>query len=265
MEVSLGDLEKDGYPEIFQTGERARVSAFHWNGAPRSGYPLSPGLALSPADSTGFWAPLIADVDGDGIRDVIPILPDGRRPAYRADGRAIPDFVELGSTGSSAPPLLADLDGDGLAEWVEAFDGGTQLSVVVRRPPLPVPAASIVWGQYRLVPTRNAVFPTGAAGPGPGTQVLTEVYAYPSPSRGGTSRIHYRLGAEATAVSIRIYDPIGTLVAELPTGPAERAGSAEHAVVWDHSSLASGIYLCRVEVQSSRGTEVRLSTLAVIR
>ena len=264
-EVSLGDLEKDGHPEIFQTGEDARVYGIHWSGAPRSGFPLSPGLALSPADSTGFWAPLIADVDGDGAQDVIPILPDGRRPAYRADGSPIPDFVELGSTGSSAPPILADLDGDGQAEWIEAFDAGVQLSVVVRRPPLPVPAASVGWGQYRLFPTRNTVFPTGPAGPGPGTQVLTEVYAYPNPSRGGTSRIHYRLGADATVLSVRIYDPLGALVSELPTGPADRAGSAEHAVVWDHSSLASGIYLCRVEIQSSRGTEVQLSTLAVVR
>jgi hypothetical protein len=109
------------------------------------------------------------------------------------------------------------------------------------------------------------VFPTGPAGPGPGTQVLTEVYAYPNPSRGSTSRIHYRLGADATNLSVRIYDPLGSLVAELPTGPADRVGSAEHAVVWDHSSLASGIYLCRVEIQSTRGTEVLLSTLAVVR
>ena len=264
-EVSLGDLEKDGHPEVFQTGEDTRVHGIHWSGSPRAGYPLSPGLDLAPADSTGFWAPLIADVDGDGIQDVIPILPDGRRPAYRADGSLIPNFMELGSTGSSAPPLLADLDGDGQAEWVEAYDAGIEFSVVVRRPSLPIPASSIGWGQYRLFPTRNSVFPSGPAGPGPGTQVLTEVYAFPNPSRGGTSRIHYRLGADATALSVRIYDPLGSLVAELPTGPADRAGSAEHAVVWDHSSLASGIYLCRVEIQSSRGTEVQLSTLAVIR
>jgi len=71
--------------------------------------------------------------------------------------------------------------------------------------------------------------------------------------------------SQATTVSVRIYDPTGALVAELPVGPVELAGSAEHAVVWDHSSLASGIYLCRVEVQSTSGTEVRFSALAVIR
>ena len=265
VEVSLGDLEGDGYPEIFQTGEKVRVAAFHWNGAPRSGYPVNAALPFSPADSAGFWAPLVADVDGDGVGDVIPILPDGRRPAYRADGSPIAEFVELGSTGANAPPILADLDGDGLAEWVEAMDLGTEVSIVVRRPPLAVQASSIIWGQYRLNATRNAVFPVGPAGPGGGTQVLSEVYAYPNPSRGATSRIHYRLAAQATAVSVRIYDPLGAIVAELPTGPAELAGSAEHAVVWDHSSLASGIYLCRVEVQSSSGTEVLFSTLAVIR
>lgn len=264
-EVSLGDLEGDGYTEVFQTGDEVRVAAFHWNGAPRSGYPVKAALPFAAADTAGFWPPLVADVDGDGVKDVIPVLPDGRRPAYRADGRRIPEFTELGSTGSGAPPILADLDGDGAAEWIEAFDVGTQVSIAIRRPPLPVSASSIAWGQYRLSPTRNAVMASGAAGPGAGTQVLSQVYAYPNPSREGASRIHYRLGAPAAAVSIRIYDALGALVAELPTGPADRAGSAEHAVIWDHSSLASGVYLCRVEVQSTRGTEVRFATLAVIR
>jgi hypothetical protein len=205
-------------------------------------------------------------VDGDGIRDVIPILPDGRRPAYRADGSPIRDFVELGSTGAGAPPLFLDLDGDGNAEWVETYDSApTQATVTVSDPPLRVPASALVWTQYRNTATRNAVVPAGPAGAGGGTQNLSAVYAYPNPSRVGITTIHYHLAQAATSISVRILDPTGATVAELPVGAGNLAGAAEHAVPWDHRSAASGVYLCRVEARSGKGTEVQFASLAVIR
>jgi M6 family metalloprotease-like protein len=265
-EVSLGDLERDGYPEVFHTGDRVEVAGLHYNGAPRSGFPLRPAAPFADADTAGFWPPLIADVDADGVADVIPILPDGRRPAYRSDGAPISAFVELGSTGAGSPPILLDLDGNGTAEWVEAYDAPlNQSTITVRDPWLPVAASGILWGQYRNAATRNAVLPTGPAGPGGGTQALSAVYAYPNPSRNGTTTIHYRLAEAASSVSVRILDPAGALVADLATGPPDLAGSAEHAVSWDNRSFASGVYVCRVEVQSSRGKEVKFANLAVIR
>lgn len=263
-ELAVADLDLDGYPDVMQTGENVRVAALYWSGAPRSGYPLSPGTDLAPADSEGVWAPRVADVDGDGIRDVIPILPDGRRPAYRADGQKIAGFEELGSTGLSAPPILADLDGDGAAEWVETFDGTSEVQITVKAPVFTVPASSVAWGQYRLHVTRNAVV-APAINSAPGTQVLADVYVYPNPSRNGTSRVHYRLDGAASTVSVRIYDAAGALVADLPTTAADRLGSSEHAIIWDNRSIASGVYLCRVEVQSSGRSEVRFATLAIVR
>lgn len=264
-EISVADLERDGHPEVFQTGEDVRVAAFYWSGAQRSGYPLRLAAPGAPADSAGAWAPIIADVDGDGIRDVIPILPDGRRLAFRGDGAPIGGFAELGSTGTSAPPIFTDLDGDGPAEWIETFDASSQAQITVKSPILPVPGASIAWGQYRLLPTRNAVVDRVTGGPGTGTQGLSEVYVYPNPSRGGTSRIHYRLVSAATSVSIRIYDISGSLVAELPTSAGDLLGSSEHSVAWNDASIASGVYVCRIEVQSGGRTEVRFTNLAIVR
>jgi hypothetical protein len=265
VEISCGDLEHDGYPELFQTGEDSRVAAFHWNGAPRSGYPVGAGDPLAPADSAGVWPPLVADVDGDGYLDVVAILPDGRRLAYRRDGSPIAGFAELGSTGLSAPPLLDDLDGDGAAEWVETYDLSTQCVILVRETGIPVTPGSLAWNQWRLGPTRNAALPALPAGPPPGTRILSEVYAYPNPARGSTTTIHYRLDAPASRVRVVIYDPAGSVVAELPVDAADRAGSAEHAVPWNHASLSSGIYVCRVEVESDAGTEVTVTRLAVLR
>lgn len=266
-DLSVADLERDGHPEVFQTGDDVRVAALYWSGAQRSGYPLRLAAPFMPADSSGIWAPLVADVDGDGIRDVIPILPDGRRLAFRGDGAPIHGFAELGSTGLGAPPILADLDGDGPAEWIETFDASAQVQIQinVKVPSQPVPASSVAWGQYRLNPTRNAVVDAETGGPAPGTQELADVYVYPNPSRNGTSRIHYRLQGDATSVSIRIYDTSGSLVADLPTGAGDRLGSSEHSVAWNHGSIASGVYVCRVEVQSGGRTEVRFANLAIVR
>ena len=265
-EVSLGDLEKDGYPELLHTGDDVKVAALHYNGALRSGYPIKAAAAYSPADTAGFWPPLVADVDADGIRDVIAVLPDGRRPAFRGDGSPIKDFVALGSTGANAPPMLLDLDNDGAAEWIEAYDTSpTQASISVSSTPLPVAVGNVVWGQYRNAATRNAVVPTGPAGTSGGTQNLSAVYGYPNPSKTGSTTIHYRLAEAATSVSVRIIDPTGATVADLPVGAGSLAGSAEHAVPWDNRFVASGVYLCRVEVRSSRGTEVQFASLAVIR
>jgi hypothetical protein len=208
---------------------------------------------------------MVADVDNDGRLDVIAVLPDGRRSAFHADGSPIRSFGQLGSTGLSAPPLLADLDGDGLAEWVETYDLSAQCAIIVRNTSIAATSTSLPWTQWRLGPTRNAVVPRTLAAPSPGTSILSEVYAYPNPSRGGTTTIHYRLTGPATRVAISIYDPSGSLVGEPPVGEADLAGSAEHAVVWSQAAVSSGVYLCRVEVKSSSGTEVKLARLAVIR
>jgi M6 family metalloprotease-like protein len=265
-EVSLGDLEKDGYPETFHTGDRVEVTALHYNAAQRSGFPLHPAAPFADADTAGFWPPLVADVDGDGVGDLVLVLPDGRRPAYRSDGVPISNFVELGSTGQGSPPILLDLDKNGSAEWVESYDAPpTQTMITVRDPWLPVASSAVTWGQYRLNATRNAVLPTGTASAPTGTQALSAVYGYPNPSRNGTTTIHYRLAEAATSVSIRILDPTGALVADLPTRTGDLAGAAEHGVSWDNRSVASGVYVCRIEVHSSGGTEVKFANLAVIR
>ena len=265
-EVSIADLEHDGFPEVIHTGGSCKVAAVHYSGSPRSGYPIAARDPLAPADSTASWPPLIADVDGDGILDVIPVLPDGARPAFRADGKRIPGFGELGSTGFGPPPMLVDLDNDGVLEWVETFDqvpGDPRVQIDVRTTTLPRSAAA--WSQYRFGPTRAGLIPLGPAGPPAGTSILSQVYAFPNPSHSGTTFIHYRLSGNARAVRVKVMDPMGKVVAEPQTGAADLLGSAEHAIPWSHASSASGVYLCRIEVESAGGTEVSFTKLAIVR
>ena len=88
----------------------------------------------------GIWAPLVADVDGDSIRDVIPILPDGRRLAFRGDSAPIHGFPELGSTGLGAPPIPADLTGTDPPSGSDLdASAQVQIQINVKVPSQPVP------------------------------------------------------------------------------------------------------------------------------
>jgi M6 family metalloprotease-like protein len=265
-EVSIADLEHDGHPEVIHTGGGCRIAAAHYSGSFRGGYPIAAGDALAPADSTAFWPPLVADVDQDGVLDVIAILPDGTRPAFRADGKRIGGFGELGSTGQGSPPMLLDMDNDGTLEWIETFDqvpNDPRVQIDVRT--TAIPASALAWGQYRFGPTRDGRVPSGPAGPPAGTSILSQVYAFPNPSHSGTTFIHYKLSGDARAVRLKVLDTSGKVVAEPATGAADLLGSAEHAIRWNHAAQASGVYLCRVEVESARGVEVTFAKLAVVR
>jgi hypothetical protein len=268
-EVSIGDLEHDNFPEVIHAGALCRVNAVHYSGSPRSGYPIVARDPLAPADSTAFWPPLIADVDQDGTLDVIAILPDGTRPAFRADGTRIEGFAELGSTGPGSPPILIDLDNDGALDWIETLDqvpSDPRVQIDVRSTAIAATPGAVVWGQYRFGPTRDGLVPLAPLGPpATGTSILSQVYAFPNPSHSGASFIHYRLSGDARAVRLEVLDPMGKVVAEPATGAADLLGSAEHAIRWDHAALASGLYVCRVEVESDRGVEILFTKLAVVR
>jgi hypothetical protein len=75
---------------------------------------------------------------------------------------------------------------------------------------------------------------------------VTELHQnYPNPFNAET-KISYTL-AEASHVSLRIYDITGRLVATLVDN-REEAG--EHAVTWDASDISSGVYFCKLKTNS---------------
>ncbi|HVP35717.1 MAG TPA: T9SS type A sorting domain-containing protein, partial [Terriglobales bacterium] len=86
------------------------------------------------------------------------------------------------------------------------------------------------------------------------------VYNYPNPAKDETT-IRYFLSRDAQ-VDIKIYDLSGDLVAQ-----ASQAGKAntENEYKWDCSKYASGVYLCRVEAKSDRGTNVVFCKVALLK
>jgi M6 family metalloprotease-like protein len=89
------------------------------------GWPIDVGEPLGQA------SPRVADLDGDGSKEVIVAAPGGNVYAWHADGTAVvvasdpPGLFARAPGGVSRTPAAADLDGDGACEVIVASDAGS--------------------------------------------------------------------------------------------------------------------------------------------
>lgn len=148
MSPSVGDINGDGKPDVVAGNAWVRENSkiedylFAWNadGTLMDGWPVRYDGRISYAWA-GFAYPTLADVDGDGVADVISQSDfDGfsqpySRPfalnAYKGDGSKVDGFpkpVHFGGGTRTNAAAVGDIDGDGLVEmaWL---DGAMNLYV----------------------------------------------------------------------------------------------------------------------------------------
>jgi hypothetical protein len=100
-----------------------------------------------------------------------------------------------------------------------------------------------------------------------GSRPLQESFllqGYPNPFNPRTT-IVYTLPVGGT-VTVRVFDTRGREVAELVRGPRQ---AAEYQIAWDGrddagDTMASGVYLVRLELNASDGTTSRVKTIKVL-
>lgn len=119
---AVGDLDRDGRPEIVAAAMNGNVYVFEADGLPRPGFPVSadPDLALeSPWLESRFLAsPVLADLDMDGTLEIVAAAMDQRVYAWRHDGTLlegwpvtarIPEGGQIDKIVST--PAVGDIDG----------------------------------------------------------------------------------------------------------------------------------------------------------
>ena len=88
-----------------------------------------------------------------------------------------------------------------------------------------------------------------------------EVYTYPNPSRGDTVTFKFRVAHKAY-VRVEVYNVAGEKVASLAKADCPAGQASE--IAWNVKGIASGVYVYRLEAQSSVGEKSVTKKLAVI-
>ena len=280
--VALGDLDGDGYPEVFAQDASGRLHRWNRNGVEPTGWPVAMTDRFGIYALGGRGSPVIADVDGDGAPDVIAALDNGLLVALGPDGTPRPGWPIALQGGASSTPLLcsltdlltpADPPGGGWTHLViggDDDDGVNAFQLAARADagyftPDGV-SARVIWPQWGGNRRHSAVLDDAALGPVAQLAGLVEpgsFYCYPNPLRGSGTDVGlaYALSAGVTSVEIRIFDPAGSEVGRMP-GPTLPAENVARIPV---QSLASGVYLVRLEAARAGSRETHFTKFAVVR
>jgi hypothetical protein len=257
----LADLDADGFVEIM-FGGRGRLWAVRFNGVAQA----DAVLELPLKDDAGLIQapPVVADLDADGIPEILAGSAGGILYGLSADGSPLAGFplTALGPLGVS--PLVDDLDQNGDLELVAFTRTGDlhlwHLGAGVAS------AGRVAWGQAGGGPgNAGRLLDTPVESPPAETAELLpprRVYCYPNPVRNTLARIRFFLG-RAAQVNVTVLNALGEVVDRMTLqNPVPKT---DNEIPWDTRNYASGLYICRVEATASDRSEVRFVKAAVIR
>lgn len=118
--IAIGDVDGDGHPEVV-LGCGPFLYAWHRDGTEvRDGdsNPATNGVFAVPGGSYCYASPSIADVDHDGIPDIVLGTGGGLMHAYRWNGTEVKGFPFAPGGAITGSPAVADLDLDGHTEII---------------------------------------------------------------------------------------------------------------------------------------------------
>ena len=264
---ALADMNGDGLTDIVLASSNGRVYVFDRGGAQVPPWTASSRFSLLTSDAT-LASPVVADINGDGVNDVVVGDENGSLAALSgANGAMLPGFPIAMAAEASGTPALCDCDGDGMSEIVTVDFGGT---VHVWDYDFPFsPAGPAPWPQFHHDARRTGssetndlvgVEPAPIAAP----RTLELAAPHPNPAR---AELQFAFGVpieqNGVALELAIYDLAGRRVRVVTQGPA-RAGRS--TALWDirdarGARLPSGVYLVRL----SSGAQTRTRKVVVLR
>jgi hypothetical protein len=248
---SLTDLKQDGsnYILFCMNGELYAVSL---QGVLADNFPVSDRQGI------GFTGtPLSASFTSDSKPGIIALTTDGRIFAIEGStGKTISGFpISAGADFSTVPAMVSNNNNLNLSAitsknyfyswnfsssnpkmyWSEGNSSSLNNSFL---------------GQASINNVISNFFPSDQA------------YNYPNPVYGNQTNIHYYV-SEDSKINIKIFDLAGDLVSELNDNAK---GGFSNETLWNVSNVQSGVYLARIEAQSSTGkTESKIIKIAVIK
>lgn len=246
----LSDLKSDGSNYIVIT-DKNKLEAFNLQGARGDNFPF-----VIKDDVFNQWI-LSADIEGDKNSEIIAFTEKGN--IYALDGRTgklVDGFpISIGKNNFASPSLftfdnkicLSVLDKDNKfyswkissiiskMDWSE-LNGNRQNQNFAN--------------EHSSIVNYNKFFPENRA------------YNYPNPVYESSTAIRFYVDEDAEVV-IKIFDLAGDKVDELTT---TARGGFDNEIIWNVSSIQSGVYLARIEAKSNSGkSESTVIKIAVVK
>lgn len=271
--MAIGDVNGDKYPEVVVLGDNL-VYALDRYGLPISGFPvkISRGTPV-----VGFLSdPVLVDVTGDEIPEILVPSSDGLLYAYTGKGKQVTDGFPIAAgvfeAGYDFAPMsvyVADAVPSKASKGPELYAFHRNFVSAFRLPRAVNGAETLpnAWMLPAAGNERTGFFDATVLGEIEkivSKDEIREFFIYPNPVRGGEAKARYELGAAAKKVTLEMFDITGLCVFR---AEADDVGEGRGEVArLDLSRLGSDVYTARLKVEFKDGKKKqKLYRVGVIR
>lgn len=274
--IAVGDINDDGYPEAVFLGYNL-VYALDRFGLPVAGYPVE--LTRSSPVYGFFSDPLIVDVTGDDVPEILVPSSDGLVYAVSGKGKKISEGFPL-ATGSfeyvdsvqAMQPMsifVANAVADSKSSGPELYALHRNFASAVRLPKASADAAKskLAWTLPAAGNGRTGRFDASqlkSLDAGSEKSEITEFFMFPNPVRGGNAKARFEIGAEASSATLELYDITGLCVFKAKLDDVVRGRNQFEDL--DLTKLGSDVYTARLKVKFKNGkTKQKLYRVGMVR
>ncbi|MBO4436673.1 MAG: hypothetical protein J5791_07300 [Fibrobacter sp.] len=274
--IAIGDINGDGYPEIVFLGDNL-VYALDRSGLPIAGFPvkISRGTPV-----VGFMSdPLLVDVTGDDIPEILVPSSDGLVYAYTGKGTQVTDQFPLAAgsfeyqdtLGTIYPMSIYVADAipgkKSAGPELYALHRNSLAAFRLRKASGAAAESPAAWTLPAGSDARTGYFDASLLGDvekETEKDEISEFFVFPNPVRGGVAKARFEIGAKAKDATLEFYDITGLCVFKQKMDePAQGHNQFENL---DLKKLGSAVYTVKLKVKFKSGkTKQKLYRVGVIK
>ena len=276
--IAIGDINGDGYPEIVFLGDNL-VYALDRSGLPIAGFPvkISRGTPV-----VGFMSdPLLVDVTGDDVPEILVPSSDGLVYAYTGKGAQVTEQFPLAAgsfeyqdtLGTIYPMSIFVADAvpgkKSAGPELYALHRNSLSAFRLRKASGAAAESKAAWTLPAGGDARTGYFDASLLGEvekETEKDEISEFFVFPNPVRGGVAKARFTIGSVALKAELEFYDITGLCVYKTKMEDGIIARGRNQFESLDLKNLGSAVYTARLKVKFKDGkTKQKLYRVGVIK